>query len=964
MRYLLLILLMTPAWGWGQKLDDAFYRAVDSLEYLGQKAAALKLISSRTDSSQRYLFALSDLTFRVDSKRKAVGLVETDLERKPAQPNDERLWRLLEYQSIRKHQRKAALFFAQLRPDLALDARRSYALAVYYQYIDQQSDSSEHYYQQAMERLAQATNPFLAGIILRNLGNGAQYRGQYEQSLQYYEQERQAYEPFLAKDHQAYGISFYNSANNHYHLGNFELALELYLKTEAIWDLHPVNEAYMRFLYEATGDMYYELGIEDQALRYYDKSTLGAPVINNDQSIALLAQGDSVLRSSSQAALPYYQAALDFRKKAYGPSHPLTGACNNFLARSYARRADYQRALLAFQQSLQILCDTNLSLDWQVQPELKPSPGYEKYVIEALLGKGKVLWSLYQVAQDTHYLRGAYQSFALAVEYVDIVRQKHFNQDPRFFWTQLAYPIYEHAIAAALDFYHRLGERFYFEAAFDYSEKSRAYFLQASAQAQKAQQISGVPPSLLGREKALLAALEEYQAKIKREQQRCSQSRPKNLALWQKEYLRLQNEYQSYLQEIKLEYPAYYELKFQVASMPLAEIQANLSDSTLLIEYFWGEDQLYLFGIVKDSFYLQIHPNPDDLQQEIAAFRILLSDHLAYLKEPQLSYEQFTSLGPSLYFTLVSKLIGQATPQELVIIPSGPLSELPFEVLLQRKIDASTALGFRKLPYLFRDYHIRYAPSASLLLGQRDRQKAEAESPWLGFSPDYATLNSGYTSLPHSQAELANGQNLFQGQSYTSGLANESNFYTYAPQARILHLATHATVDHEQAALSHFVLAPDSMHDGLLHTYELYGLGLSAELAILSACNTGSGAYIAGEGLMSLGRAFQYAGCPSLLTSLWTVDDRSTADLMGYFYQHLQAGESRAQAMRSARLDYLQNTEPTSTHPFFWSGFVLIGEGSGLTKPASKTYSWWIGGIVLVLFSLTIIFFRKNRPDL
>ncbi|MEL7531241.1 MAG: CHAT domain-containing tetratricopeptide repeat protein [Bacteroidota bacterium] len=964
MRHLLLLLLLCPGLVLGQKLDDAFYRAVDSLEYLGQKEAALNLINSQSDSSGRYLFALADLTFRVDSKRKAVGLLDKHLANHPAQNDDERLWRLLEYQSIRKHKRKAPLLFAQLNADSANTARRSYALAVYYQYIEPQPKSSERYYLQAMQWLPQDAHPLLAGIIFRNLGNGAQYRGQYEQSLQYFEQERQAYAPFLATDHQAYGISYYNSANNHYHLGNFKLALENYLKTEAIWDRNPVNDTYMRFLYEATGDMYYELGIEDQALRYYDKSTLGAPVVNNDQSIALLAQGDSVLRSSSQAALPYYEAALNFRKKAFGESHPLTGACNNFLARTYARRGENERALLAFQQSLRILCDSNLALDWQAHPQLKSAPGYEKYVIEALLGKGEVLRALYQAQQDTSYLRAAYQTFALAVDYVDVVRQTHFNQDPRFFWTKLAYPIYEHAIASALDFYARLGERSYYEAAFDYSEKSRAYFLQASAQSEKAQQISGLPPAIQKQEKALIAALEEYQAKVNREQQRCDQSRPKNLALWQKEYLRLQNEYQNYLQSIKEDYPAYYNLKFQVASLPLADVQASLPDSSILIEYFWGEEQLYLFGIEKDSCYFRIASDPSRLQQEIAEFKRFLSDHEAYLKEPQLSYENFAKLGPSLCFKLLSKLIGDAPAKELIIIPSGPLSELPFEALLQQKTEAGAAVGFLDLPYLFLEYNIRYAPSASLLLGQREQQALSAQISWLGFAPDYASMNTGYAPLAHNQEELANGQKYFQGKSYYANLASESHFYAYAPQAKILHLATHATVDHEQPALSHFVLAADSAADGRLHTYELYGLRLSAELAILSACNTASGAYIAGEGLMSLGRAFQYAGCPSLLTSLWTVDDRSTAELMSYFYQHLQAGESRAEAMRSARLDYLQNADPTSTHPFFWAGFVLIGEGDELTKSSSLALGWWIGGIFLLLLGIAWWLLAKKYAGL
>lgn len=948
MRSLLIVVLLLPLYAWPQSIDAAFYRAVDSLDYLGEGSKALEMLESRKDSSQYYLLALSELTFRADSKRKAVQQLETDLDRLPPTRDDERLWRLLEYQSVRKHKKKAPLLLAQLAVDSAISARRSYALAVYYQYIDQRPESSERFYLQASALLDQPGDPYLAGIILRNLGNGAQYRGNYDQSLQYYEQERQAYALHLVPNHQAIGISHYNSANNYYHLGDFHLALENFLKAEAIWEINPVNDTYMRFLYEATGDMYYELGLEDQALRYYDKSTLGAPVINNDQSIALLVLGDSVLRSSSQAALPYYEEALAFRKKAFGEAHPLTGACNNFLARTYARRGEYERALTAFQQSLRILSDTNLGLDWREQAQLRATPGYEKYVIEALLGKGEVLWDLYQSNQDTSYLRGAHHSFALAVKYIDIVRQTHFNQDPRFFWSRLAFPIYEQGIATALAFYRLLGERSYYEIAFDYSEKSRAYFLQASAQSEKAQQISGIPPAVQNREQDLLAALEEYQAKVNREQQRCDQSRPKNLALWQKEYLRLQNEYQRYLAELAEQYPAYYDLKFQVASLPLSNIQGSLPDSSLLIEYFFGEESVYVFGIEAEDFHYEIIPEADLLRQEVAEFRLLLSDHSAYLQNPQTSFERYTDLATELCFKMVSGMVRDKPLNELILVPSGPLSQMPFAPLLRQKVEASLENGYQNLPYLFKDFGISYAASASLLFAEQKLEKQDIQRQWLGFAPDYAALNSGYAPLPFSQEELASGQQFFEGKSFTAARATESNFYTYAPQARILHLATHAIVDHEQASLSHFVLAADSQNDGRLHTYELYGLRLSAELAILSACNTGSGAYVVGEGLMSLGRAFQYAGCPSLLTSMWTVDDHATADLMGYFYQYLQSGQSRTQAIRSARLAYLKDADPTSLHPFFWSGFVLIGEGGELSDRSDTTY-WWIVGLVFLL---------------
>ncbi len=100
---------------------------------------------------------------------------------------------------------------------------------------------------------------------------------------------------------------------------------------------------------------------------------------------------------------------------------------------------------------------------------------------------------------------------------------------------------------------------------------------------------------------------------------------------------------------------------------------------------------------------------------------------------------------------------------------------------------------------------------------------------------------------------------------------------------------------------------------------------LKANLAVLSACNTGSGKLSRGEGIMSLARGFMYAGCPSVITSLWSVDDKSTAVIMKHFYEGLSKGLSKDDALRASKLSYLKNADEIKSNPFYWAGFVLIG---------------------------------------
>ena len=141
-----------------------------------------------------------------------------------------------------------------------------------------------------------------------------------------------------------------------------------------------------------------------------------------------------------------------------------------------------------------------------------------------------------------------------------------------------------------------------------------------------------------------------------------------------------------------------------------------------------------------------------------------------------------------------------------------------------------------------------------------------------------------------------------------------------------------------------------SDNDGFLHAYEIYNLPLQARLAVLSACETGVGELVKGEGVMSLARAFHYAGCPSVVTSLWKVDDEATAQLMQYFYENLANGKTKSTALREAKLSYLKNAPESKKHPLYWAGFVLIGDDSEIILQESRNGKWLgaLGSIVLL----------------
>ena len=205
--------------------------------------------------------------------------------------------------------------------------------------------------------------------------------------------------------------------------------------------------------------------------------------------------------------------------------------------------------------------------------------------------------------------------------------------------------------------------------------------------------------------------------------------------------------------------------------------------------------------------------------------------------------------------------------------------------------------------------------------------------------------------LANSESEVkAIGKALSRSENsiLTGDEATEENLKANAEEYSIIHLATHFLINDSQPLYSKIVLAQrdKEKEDGYLQTYEVFNMNLNADLVVLSACNTGLGKLRKGEGVIGVSRAFLYAGVPSMLASLWSVDDQSTSIIMKNFYEHLQAGSNKRQALRRAKIEYLTSSEGVKKDPFYWAPFVLIGDWSSVDLPSRESRP--IGLIIIV----------------
>ena len=207
---------------------------------------------------------------------------------------------------------------------------------------------------------------------------------------------------------------------------------------------------------------------------------------------------------------------------------------------------------------------------------------------------------------------------------------------------------------------------------------------------------------------------------------------------------------------------------------------------------------------------------------------------------------------------------------------------------------------------------------------------------------------------------------VFKGDHFTNTNATKQLFTKQASEHKIIHIGTHAESNNISPEFSRLLFAKPvsesaSVEDNSLYAYEIYNCDLSSNLAILTACETGKPSYQSGEGMISLAHAFSYAGSESILTSLWKIDEQSSAIIVGYFYDNLKKGMSKPEALRQAKLRYLSTNEGRLLQPNYWAGLVLMGDTSPIKLDASG--SWWVWAVAAAIGLIIIWLLARKKTS-
>ena len=786
-----------------------------------------------------------------------------------------------------------------------------------------------------------------AGIasVLNSIGNIHRHQGNHAQALDYYQKSLAVIEAMGDKEGMASALA--NIGVIYSVQGNLSQALNYYQKSLAM-DEASGDKLGVAITLGNIGVIHRKQGNYPQALDYYQKSQAMSEAIDDKVGIAQMLNNIGTvhrLQGNYAPALECYQKSLATRE-AMGDK---LGVADTLAAIGTVHRfqGDYAPALECYQKSLAMreamedkegvareLVNIGVvhkkqgrysqALDFADRASvLARETGSPEVLFASRINAGLAHGALNQSAQ-------ARQAFEEAIAMIETMRGQVAGGEQaqqRFFEDKIS-PYY--AMVDLLAAQNNPTE------ALSFAERARARALLDLLYSGRVNINKAMTSEEQQQERKLRAEINSLNTKVIRASQ---QAKPDQAEL---------NELGSLREKARLNYEAFQtalyaahpELKVQRGEAPVIkaeEMAALLPDAnSALLEYVVLDEATYLFVTTqasgKPTAEVQVYTLPiklAELMKQTESFR-------AQLAARDLG---FRASAMKLYELLLKPAQAQLKGKtNLVIVPDDVLWDLPFQALL---VNSNR--------FLIEEAVLSYAPSLTVLREMAKRRKqppANTSSTTLlalgnpaigqGSRATLALRDEKLTPLPEAEQEARALGQLYgapRSKVYIGAQAREDRVKAEAGQASILHFATHGILNNAAPMYSHLVLAQgDTNEDGLLEAWELMQMDLKAELAVLSACETARGRYGAGEGMIGLTWALFVAGVPTTVVSQWKVESASTRDLMLSFHRQLRASTTttkapitKAAALQQAALSLLKR--PETSHPFYWAGFVIVGDG-------------------------------------
>jgi CHAT domain-containing protein/tetratricopeptide (TPR) repeat protein len=774
----------------------------------------------------------------------------------------------------------------------------------------------------------------------------------------------------------------------YFELGEFKTALRYYQQSQSLY--REIRDRWGEAgTYLVLGTVYRSLNEPTLALESFKQGTSLLHSLSNPGWESYLAEQIGAVYEDlkqTQTALTSYKQALLLSR--FGKNPRAEGSVLNHLGLLYQSLGEPQLALQSFNQSIVVARS-----------------------IGDRFAESAALYDLARLQHSLHHDDEARKQIEETVLLIERLRSNVSNQGLRASYFATVRQSYELNVDILMQLDKTTPK--YATAAFELSERARARSLLELLKESRADIRGGVDPQLLDRERQLE---QELNAKAERHLELLTANDNVETESVNSEITTLTTEYEQVKAQIRANSPRYAALT-QPQPLSLAEIRRQLlDDNTVLLEYLLGDDHSYVWAVTRTEVSGHELPSRAEIEKVTHHYYDLITAKqprpgesvLETTARVQQAEGQLAEETASLSKLLLAPIANKLGVKRLLIVADGALQTVPFQALtIPGQASANDPAATRGQALLIQDHEIIYEPSAStlaLVLSESADRKPAGGSVAILADPVFEVADSRIKTANSDSAQAAvrpssNGEvtralrdsgvgdkeipRLFSSREEADAIisvvpwrtgfkavdfdANRATaMSSELSKFRIVHFATHALLDNEHPELSGIVLSlvnqKGQPQDGFLRMNDIYNLKLPVDLVVLSACQTGLGKDVKGEGLIGLTRGFMYAGASGVVASLWKVDDDATAELMKHFYAAMfEKGLTPAAALRDAQLKMRE--QKRWRDPYFWAGFVIQGRyAEKITVKRSRTVEYVAAsGTVAAILVLSITLALRRR---
>jgi CHAT domain-containing protein len=853
-----------------------------------------------------------------------------------------------------------------------------------------QLDTAYKYYRIAEEMYLfnGPLNDSRLGDVYSNIGNYYQIKGDLSEAIRYQERAVNIYENSSDKiQMDNYLDVVYNLANAYYMVHRENDALNLVLKNYHKWHFsHAINyKNLMANIYDVFNDFKKSKIIHKELINkilkeYGETSQLLADQYlmfgmslklshNADSAILYLKKSESIILNKR-----HNERDISYLYQVMGSSFVEERINSSSLdVFQVKKRKNLETAITFYKKALFSLGEVKEKTE--INSLRFKNSNFPMPTLTFLFKLGETYHQLSMILppeskeKKTEYLKEAIFYAGTGCDFAEYLRTTLISESSKMQFTDLQKDIFTIAVKVAFELYQLTGDITWAEKAFQNTERKKAASLYDQMSEMQSRSSSLIPDSLNQKETRFGTTLSWLRERLINE---TNNEKPDSAKIFQYKARIFETEQQllNLRQYLENNFSDYYQSKYVQKPLTFDDIQKKIKPEEVVFSYSLNlpdsttEGSLFIFVISKKSCQFMKQPVNFQTIEDIKKVYAAISNN-QFLRSGLQEFSDYCVSSFRLYQQLIYPFREMIRDKSIMVIPDGLLSYLPFEALLTNTPPVNT-IHFYDLPYLILDHPVSYSYSSKLMY-----LKSSKHIPFitraLAFSPVYPfdyILNNDTISLPAIPGiyeEVNYLRHKVNTVTFSGEKATEKKFREESGKFDILHLAMHTLINDSLPMLSRLAFSQgnrDSLNnDGWLTTSDIYNLHFNAKMVVLSACRSGSGNFKNGEGIMSLARGFFYAGCPSVLMSLWDVEDLSASRIMKSYYRNLKQGKTKDRALQEAKIMYLKEADPLTSHPHFWLGMIVIGNPEPLFHGYEKYFLIAIGILLLIL---TIDLVRKK----